>query len=186
LKTEFSAPSYRYQAVQDGDHAMLRHEYDKALAFYQGAIFDEKLLGWSPAHKERSKALHQFTWDPSYHGTPTPVVPLDDPQEYPNLAAYARYRIMLLHILAGHMPEAQTVYKTLQEKFSEGQAGHEFALIAEAFWDEYQRSQSIEGSCAKAVAIAEEHKDLLKILGSDYHNDSQDIMYEPKDVCPFE
>ncbi len=188
LKTEFSPPEYRYQAVQDGDRAMLRHEYDKALSFYQEAIFNDKLLGWSPAHKERSRALHGFTWDfdESYKGTPTPMIPPDDPYEYPNLAAYARYRIMLLHILGRHMPEAQIVYETLQEKFPAGKNGHEFTLIAQAFWDEYQLSKSLERACTQARSVAEKHKDVLKLLGSDYHNSMQDIMYEPKDVCPFE
>jgi len=186
LKTEFSPPEYRYQAVQDGDRAMLRQEYDKALTFYQEAIFNDKLLGWSPAHKERSKALHGFTWDfDESHGTPTPMIPPDDPQEYPNLAAYARFRIMVLHILKGHLPEAQTVYETLQEKFPEGKDGHEFTLIAQAFWDEHQLSKGIEGSCTQAISVAEKHKDILKFLGSEHHNSIQDIMYESKDVCPF-
>ncbi len=185
LKTEFSPPIYRYQAVQDGDRAMLRNEYDKALALYQEAIFNEKLLGWSPAHKERSKALHELTWNFDLRGTPTPAIPPDDPREYPNLAAYARYRIMLIHILEEHMPEAQTIYETLQEKFPEGKNGHEYALMAKVFWDEYQLSKNIAGACAKTISVAEERQDILKFLGSDYHNSQQDVMYEPKDVCPF-
>jgi hypothetical protein len=93
LKTEFSAAVYRYQAVQDGDRAMFRKEYDNALAFYQEAIFRDDLLGWSQAHKEQSIAMYEFTWDfdSSHAGTPTPAVPPDDPQEYPNLAAYASH-----------------------------------------------------------------------------------------------
>jgi tetratricopeptide (TPR) repeat protein len=186
LKTDFSAPAYRYQAVQDGDRAALRNEYDKALAFYQEAIFSDELLGWSPAHKERSIALHELAWNPDLEGTPTPGIPPDDPQEYPNLAAYARYRIMLLHIFQGNFPEAEIVYETLQEKFPEGSEGHGFALVAQAFWDQYQLSQNIKQSCAKAVSMAYKHKPILRFLGTDYHNSWQDIMYESKDVCPFE
>lgn len=186
LKTEFSPPLYRYQAVQDGDWAVLRKEYDKALAFYQEAIFGDKLLGWSPAHKERSIALHEMTWNFDLEGTPTPALPQDDPQEYPNLAAYARYRIMLLHILQGHIPEAQIVYDTLREKFPDGHDGHGFVLVAQEFWDQYQVSRSLKESCAKAIMTADEQKSLLKFLGADQHNFWQDIMYEPKDVCPFQ
>jgi hypothetical protein len=187
LKTEFSPPVYRYQAVQDGDRAMLGHEYDKALAFYQEAIFNEDLVGWSAAHKDRSKILDEFTWDfdAKHKGTPTPAIPQNDPQEYPNLAAYARFRIMVLHILEGHMPEAQTVYKTLQEKFPEEKDGHGFALIAKAFWDEYQASESVKQACDQATSMAYKHQPGLKFLGADYHNLSQDIVYGPKDVCPF-
>jgi hypothetical protein len=185
LRTDFSAPVYRYQAVQDGDRAMVRKEYDKALAFYQEAIFSDKLLGWSPAHKERSIALHELTWNFELEGTPTPAIPPDDPQEYPNLAAYARYRIMLLHILQDHLPEAQIVYETLQEKFPEGNDGYGFALIAKAFWDEYQLSKNVKKSCDKAVSMAYKYKLILRFLGGDYHNYQQDIMYESTDVCPF-
>ena len=186
VKTEFSSPIYRYQAVQDGDRALLRHDYPKALAFYQEAIFSDTLLGWSPAHKERSIALHELTWNFALKGTPTPAIPSDDLQEYPNLAAYARYRIMLLHILQGNVPEAQIVYQTLQEKFPEGSDGHGFALVAKAFWDHYQLSKNIKASCAKAVSVAYEVEAILRFLGADYHNSWQDILYESKDVCPFE
>ena len=130
--------------------------------------------------------MHQFSWDPNYQLTPTPAIPPDDPQEYPNIAAYARYRIMLLHILQGHFPEAQIVYDTLQEKFPEGGDGHRFALVAKAFWDQYQISKNIKESCAKAVSMAYKYRLILKFLGADYHNYQQDIMYESKDVCPFE
>lgn len=40
---EFASPQYRFQAVQDGDRATQRGEYEKALAYYEQAIFDNKL-----------------------------------------------------------------------------------------------------------------------------------------------
>ena len=184
-KTNFSAPIYRYQAVQDGDRAMLHREYDKALAFYQEAVFNDTLLGWSPAHKERYISLYQFTWDPEHRLTPTPTIPPDDPLEYPNLAAYARYRIMLLHLILGSSQEAQVVYETLKEKFPEGSSGYEFVLIASAVWDEYQASKDIESACARGISVAREHTEILKFLGGDYHNSWRDHMYESKDTCPF-
>jgi tetratricopeptide (TPR) repeat protein len=184
-KTEYSAPMYRYQAVQDGDRAMLLREYDQALTFYQEAIFNKDLLGWSPAHKERSILLDKFTWDSEYRLTPTPTIPPDDSLEYPNLAAYARYRIMLLHLIQGNWQEAQVVYETLQEKFPEGSSGYEFTLIASAIWDEYQVSKDIKSACAIGISVAKKHSEVLKFLGSDYHNIDQDIMYKPKDICPF-
>lgn len=184
-KEEYSAPSYRYQAVQDGDRAMLSNEYDKALRSYQEAIFSSDLLSWSPAKREHYTSLFQFANDPSYQLTPTPTIPPDDPLEYPNLAAYARYRIMLLHLIQGNFQEAQVVYETLQEKFPEGSSGYEFTLIASAVWDEYQASKDIKTACASGISIANKHQEILKLLGSDYHNLWQDLMYEPKDVCPF-
>ena len=41
-------PKYRFQAVYDGDDASRFGEYDRALALYQQAVFDEALLGWNP------------------------------------------------------------------------------------------------------------------------------------------
>lgn len=180
-KTYFSPPIYRYQAVQDGDREMLDQEYNKALKSYQEAIFSDKLLGWSQAHKDREMLLFSLDLQTS---SPPPVPP-DDPREYPNLAAYARYRIMLLHLLLGHTNEAKTVYETLQEKFPEGSEGHVFARVAQAFWEEYTSSKDVAKSYAAAVHVAEQNKNDLYFLGSDFHNSEQDIMYTPQDVCPF-
>jgi len=92
---------------------------------------------------------------------------------------------MLLHIVQGHMREAQTVYETLQEKFPAESNGHEFSLIAKIFWDEYQLSKDIEKACANVISIADEHQEVLRFLGSDYHNSWKDIMYKSEDICPF-
>ena len=184
-KTEFSTPTYRYQAIQDGDRATLHNEYEKALALYQDAIFSDNLLGWSSAHKERFTSLHQYNWDPDFQLTPTPVIPYDDPKEYPNLAAYARYRIMLLHVLQGNLPEAKVVFDTLQENFPMGSPGHEFALMAKAFWEEYQINSNLDAACQKAIIYATSRLGILNILGGDYHNSWQDITYQPNDICPF-
>lgn len=187
-KTTFSSPIYRYQAIQDGDRQMQNHEYDQALKSYQEAIFSDKLLGWSQAHKDREKLMHDFTWDfeEKLKLTPTPSIPPDDPKEYPNLAAYGRYRIMLLHILQGNMNEARIVYETLQEKFPEGSEGHIFAQVAKAFWEEYNASQSVSAACQAAIHIADENQGVLEFLGSDYGNVEQDLLYKPEDVCPFQ
>lgn len=184
-KKEFSAPEYRYQAVQDGDRAMSNGDNQKALTFYQDAIFSDKLLDWSLAHREHYTSLHQYTWDPAYQSTPTPPAPPDDPLEYPHLAAYARYRIMLIHVLWGDMTEAKIVYETLQEKFPEGKDGHEFALMAKAFWDEYQVNSKIDSACLKAITYAKNNEGILVYLGGEHHNLWQDRVYRPGDVCPF-
>jgi hypothetical protein len=93
---------------------------------------------------------------------------------------------MLIHLFRGNLIEAQTVYETLQKKFPEGSDGHEFALVAKAFWDEYNVSQNVAKSCAAAVHVADKYEGILHFLGSDYHNSMQDILYKPHDVCPFQ
>jgi len=166
-------PEYRFQAVQDGDDATLRGDYDKALAFYQQAIFDDQLLGWSPGR----------LWPDSLYGT-TPT-PTPDPNEHPRLSAYARYRMMLLHIVQGFMPEAQGVYETLQDEFPVGAVGHQYAKLATVFWEEYNASEDIAAACGKAVEYASAHADeVLAPLGSGFYGFGQRD-YAPEDICPL-
>lgn len=173
---EYAPPQYRFQAVQDADRASLKQEYDKALDLYQQAIFSDQLDWWSI---ERADHERQIAMGNTEHPLPDP-----DPNEYYYLAAYARFRILLLHLLRGYLPEAETVYDTLQEKFPAGQPGAEFAEMAAQFWNAYQNSADIGQACQQAIAYAEQHTDVLAYLG-DYTHGWQSIDYEPADVCPF-
>jgi hypothetical protein len=49
---EYDPPQYRFQAVQDGDRASLAGEYDKAIAYYQQAIFSNELDWWSAERRQ--------------------------------------------------------------------------------------------------------------------------------------
>ena len=182
-----SPPEYRFQAVQDGDRAALVGDYTKALDLYQQAIFSDQLDWWS---QERS-VYERSTMLPENGLRPTPDSSVHaDPAEYPSLAAYARYRIMLLHTVQGYLPEAQIVYDTLQAKFPDGQTGHVYAEMASAFWNEYQVSGNISQACAKAIAYASLNPvEVLVYLGnSDYsivNFGDQSLEYTPKDICPY-
>lgn len=184
-RTQYTPPEYRFQAVQDGDEAMRWQEYDKALAFYQQEIFDDKLKAWSLAQRDYEWAL----WD-ARHGSETPVpalTPIPDPAEYPNLAAYARYRIMLLHLQLGHESDAKIVYDTLQQKFSQDQVGHAYAEMAEAFWIKYQETHHLTQSCTAAIEYATSHEDgILGYIGNFYYYGTQSYDYTPKDICPLQ
>jgi hypothetical protein len=136
-KTQLAPPEYRFQAEQDGDRATLAGEYDKAFSFYQQAIFDDKLDWFS-----QDRRLAELNAAPGVY--PTPDQSMRDGAEYPNLAAYSYFRIMLLHIKRGFLPEAKTIYNTLQQKYPEGQPGHAYAEMATAFWQTYTSSKSME------------------------------------------
>lgn len=183
-RLEYDEPQYRFQAVQDGDRFAYLHEYDKALVMYQSAIFDNELEWWSPERQAQLEYewIHRFGSDPS---APTITPPTPDNDEYYYLAAYSRYRIMVLHILRGWIEEAQTVYDTLQEKFPEGQVGHPFAEMATAFWNEYQVSENIEQACSRSIAYAAAHPEILTYLGDTQHGLFHSIWYQPEYVCPF-
>jgi hypothetical protein len=172
---EYTPPEYRIHAVWDGDAASLFGDYDAALVFYQQAIFDEQLLGWSQGQSWQPVSADWFWQD----YTPPPP----DPEERPRLEAYARYRIMLLHVIREYMTEAKIVYDTLQEKFPSGSVGHPYAQLATIFWDEYNQANDVATACDAAVVFAADHEDeILRLLGFTFYNLGN---YEPTDICPF-
>lgn len=174
-------PQYRFQAIQDGDEQVRFGNYTVALSFYQAAIFDDRLEWWSPERRdyEIHSYMSQFDATPTVYPTPTP-----DRTEYSRLAAYAYYRIMLLHFVHGHESDAGTVYKTMQQKFGDNPYGHPYLEMATAFWEAFQSTQSMYDGCAVAIQYATEHPEILVPLGSDYHG-GYSHTYEPADVCPF-
>lgn len=167
----YTAPEYRFQAVQDGDDATLFGDYDAALAFYQQAIYDPDLKGWSPA-------------EPGAGMGETPLPP-PDPAEWARLGAYARYRIMLLHASRGYLDAAQIVFEELQARFPMPRPGHPYAELAAAFWEEFSVGQDLTAACGRAVAYAEEHRaEILAPLGSEFYG-VLNRSYAPEDVCPL-
>jgi len=182
---QFAKPTYRFQAIQDADRFSVQGNYDAALSFYQAAIVDSKLDWWSIEKKgqlELSGLPVLNNNNITYPATPTSLPP--DNTEYPRLAAYAYYRIMLIHFAQGHESDATTAYNTLQEKFGNDPYGQPYVEMASAFWDAYQSAHKMYDGCAAAIEYAAEHPDILIPLGSDYHG-SQSHQYKPEDVCPF-
>ena len=172
----FSAPQYRFQAIQDGDGLTIQGKYNEARKLYQNAIDSDTLDWWSKERFEHNRdAAINFT---------TPSVLIVDETEYPRLAAYAYYRIMLLQIVQGNESDATTTYTTLQQKFGNDPYGRPYVELATAFWESYQSTQKMYDGCASAIHYAAEHPEILIPLGSDYHG-SQSHNYVPADVCPF-
>lgn len=184
FRITYSPPEYRFQAVQDGDRATLLGDYDAALDYYQQAIFSDQLDGWSYDRWEYEVMQFAAIGDE----TPTPIpTPSYDGTEYYNLAAYSRFRILLLHTRRGWIPEAGIVYNTLKEKFLPGQPGYAYVEMATAFWDEYQASTDLSRACQKAIEYTTVHSDeILSSLGEGNSIfGSQSLDYVPEDVCPF-
>lgn len=175
---QFDYPIYRFQAIQDGDFEVTQRQYDQALLLYQDAIFSKKLGWWSPAQ-------YEFMKNKYYNSNVTlPPPPIEDPAEYPRLAAYAYYRILLLHLAQGQESEAALTYQTLQKTFGKDPYAAPYVEMATAFWEAYQSTQRMYDGCAEAIQFAIEHPEILVPLGSDYHG-SQSKIYKPEDVCPF-
>jgi hypothetical protein len=165
------APVFRFQAFQEADNATECGDYPEALALYQQAVFDEELIGWSRG---------RIADDSFYTATPTP-----DPNERPRINAYGRYRIMLLHIVQGHLSEAEVVYNTLIAKFPKGDHGSQYAELATVFWNSYHEGGDLGDACEAAAAYSTGNAEqILNPLGSDFYGFySRD--YTPEDICPL-
>jgi hypothetical protein len=164
-------PVFRFQAFQFGDVATLCGEYEDAQAYYQQAVFDEELLGWSPG---------RCMDDSEYRATPTP-----DPDERSKINAYGRYRIVLLHVVREYISDAQVVYESLVEKYPEGSSGSAYTELASVFWDAYKQTEDLGLACEQAVEYATSHEErVLKPLSAAYYG-VYGFDYAPEDICPF-
>lgn len=175
---KYDAPSFRFEAIQDGDTETVRGDYDSALKSYQAAIFDDKLKSWTQ-EVWRDISQNQDAQNLSYPDVNK--MPFNQ-DEYDQLSAYARYRIMIIHLKQGWESDAKTVYDTLIEKYPQENSGYPYAELATEFWNEFQSSHDLILSCDKAIAYAIGHEEILEPLGS---HGLFDAFYEPEDVCPF-
>jgi hypothetical protein len=179
ISIEFELPGYRFQAIQDADAALIMGKYDRAIKLYKNVISNKKLDWWSPERMQYKQETYVL-----FPGiTPRPV-PTEDRSEYPRLAAYAYYHIMLLHLVQGQESGANIVYDTLRQKFGGDQYGQPYVEIATSFWNAYQSMHKMYDGCAAAIEYAAEHPEILTPLGSDYHG-WQSRIYKPEDICPF-
>ena len=158
----------------------LYEKFQHAILLYQDVIFSDKLDGWSPEMHTYEVQILQA----KMNNQKNPTMPAPDSTEYPKLAAYAYYRMVILHTHLGEADAAATQYATLQTKFPAASPGHPYAEMASAFWEAYQSSQNMTEACGAAIQYAAEHPDILIALGSDYHG-SQSHTYLPADFCPF-
>jgi hypothetical protein len=180
-----SPPEFRFQALHDGDRLTLYGDYESAIRMYQDAIFSDKLDWWSAERRE-------FYCQRAFQNAPVSKSDIDaariksgqvlspDPSEYPTIAAYARFRIMLQHIVRNWLPEAEIAYKALISKHPHGPTGSQFADMATAFMDEYRQSADIELACSVALrAISPPDDTMFRYLGYEYERHRYGML------CPF-
>jgi len=176
------SPKYRFQVMNDADHAVQIHDYDLALKLYQEVIDSKTLDWWSDARME------YLGWTNGGFRGKKPAdlkAPSPDPNEYPNLAAYTRYRLMILHILRGSMPEAQAAYQDLQQRYTEGTPGSIYAQMAQAFWTDYAAAHDVTEACGKSLAVAVNHeKEAFQYLRDNY-SDGWKRTYSIDQLCPY-
>jgi hypothetical protein len=195
-KHDYGPPTFRFQAVNDGDWAFAYGDYKKAILHYQKAMFEKKLLGFTSQIRIYllEKEIHWRFPDV----TPTPAA--SDPGEYPNLAAYSYFRMMLADLKLERLAYAQKDYDWLQSHFPLGNPGHAYAEMAANFWNTYQTNQNFSQSCMAAQAYAKLHPEevfryiseqvdidgnLVKWINpTSFGYQSATINYSPQFICP--
>ena len=151
-------------AVRGADLAAQNRDFDAALALYQQVVFDEALLGWSTGY------------DPA--GTDSLIA---DPDYRLTLAAYGRYRIMILHAEQGNRTEAETVFASLQDRLPPDSP---YAVLAAEYIRQYRISYAPYRACGVAVEYVQSHQsEILGPLGFEYYG-QYGLDYEPRDICP--
>ncbi len=177
---QYSAPEFRYEAVQDGDAKLSSQDYDAALSLYEQAINDEALASWD---EEEWRRLVFFPDDDL--GQPDPYLIPYNEKEYQQLLSYARYRMMLVYILQGKLDGAKNIHEELLNYVKDAPAGSSYARLATIFLDEYLVSSNIEKACSFAVAYTEEHPEMLYPLGNTDETWYGLLVrsYYPEDIC---
>lgn len=181
LPVVFDSAQYRFQAIQDGDSATLNGNLNEAEEAYLEAIFNDKLEWWSL--QRQNDTIYKIN-NEGFNVLGTPAPGNIEPIEYPSLASYAYYRIMLLQFVQDQETEANQTYQTLLDTFGNDVYAKPYIAMATEFLGAYQVNQSMYAGCAAAIQYAVEHPEILIPLGSDYHG-SQAKIYKPEDVCPF-
>lgn len=175
---EMDPPVYRFQAVQDADRFFLMGDYDLALAGYLSVISDDDLDWWSLERK-----LH-IVWN--YHEASPEPEPLPDPDEHPALAAYARYRIVLLYAQMGIAEAARASMDELRNNHPTNTSDAVFTEMAELFWAQFLANGDMQAACAPVIAFAQDHPEVFTYIGNgDYQFGLQSHRYVPEDLCPL-
>jgi hypothetical protein len=109
----------------------------------------------------------------------------------PRLNAYARFKILLIHLAQNKIDLASGEYASLQHDFPQGQPGAGFAEMAKAFWDTYQTAHNLAGGCTMTRTYADLHQsEIIAMLDFTWHgNQSPGAYGETKIetyICPFE
>lgn len=145
-------PAYRVQAIQDGGEALLCSHFQQAVVFYQQAIDDDTLLGWSEADNRcpGCDPLRDYEqWAVMAFTAREDGYPVPDMNERPRLTAYARYRLVVAYAALGQLDLAQEQLTILKRDFPSASIGHEYVLLAETFLE------AITGGVDTAVACAQ-------------------------------
>jgi hypothetical protein len=155
VEDKLGESNYRIHLLHDADEASAAGEYDRALLLYQRVISDTTLDDW-----------------------------IDPVQERETLAAYARFRLVVLYQLRGQEQFSRMILREMEQAHPAASPQHVYARMARTFSETYV-SGGVEAACREVRNYAEiNEEDVLTPLGPEefgYGNPS----YAPEDVCPW-
>ncbi len=79
-----------------------------------------------------------------------------DERDY--LTAFAYYRLVQLEVIQGDRLRAAEDYARLYRTFPQGTTGHEYAVMAQVFWESVQQTGDFSAACEVINAYADEHR----------------------------
>jgi tetratricopeptide (TPR) repeat protein len=148
------ASNFRIHILHDAEAAARAGAYEQALALYQRVVTDPTLDEWADPETERA-----------------------------NLAAYARFKQVVVYTILGQADFAGIALDELQAAYPEDSRQDAYVLLAEAFYTGWE-SGSVEAGCAAAAAYAGEHTEaVLAPLGPGAFGYGNPELI-PADMCP--
>lgn len=141
---------YRIHTLYKADDLLAAGDVSEAIRTYDQVITDDTLSDWAEPAREQAV-----------------------------LTAFARFRILQAHTLAGNQPEAQAAYQDLQET-APGDPGEPFAAAGEMYWSTFNETGDLVTACTSVENYAAENKAaMIDALYFGYSN----RLYEPEDLC---
>ena len=183
---QYEAPFYRLQAVRDADREVKYQHYDMGIKLYQQAI-DDKKLEW---YSDDRNVIAYGKYFAEYYNYPDVgiAIPNDvqqDPNEYPNLAAYSYFRIVLIRLLQGDMIAAQDTFMKAEQAYPIDQTGGQFIQMAKILLEGYQSTEEIGQACQGVREYAIENQDSLNELLHFFEMESWAGYTSFEQSCPY-
>lgn len=150
--TQVEAPVYRIHALYDADDQFAQTHWKDAIKLYDRVRDDATLQPWTL------------------------------PDEAVVLRAYATYKKMLALIANKQPRPADDALASLQAENPAGTPGEGYAVVGQAFMDNYKKTRDRKKACAEALNVAATRKETLGVLNSYGFNNRT---YSMPDLCPF-
>jgi hypothetical protein len=150
--TQLDPPVYRIHAAHDADDQFSQAQWRNAIRLYDRVRDDAGLQPWML------------------------------PDEALVLRAYGTYKKMLALIANRQTRPADEALAALIAENPAGTSGEGYAIIGQAFMDNYKKTRDRKKACAEALNVAATRPETLGVLNSYGYNNRT---YSLADLCPF-